>query len=50
LVSAHHINPQQLRGQHEWWNIHPVHPTQHQGGIHGSGSKLNDILKSLGKK
>ena len=47
---AHHINPQQIKGQHQWWNMHPTPVDQHQGGIHGSGSKLNDILKSLGKK
>jgi predicted ribonuclease toxin of YeeF-YezG toxin-antitoxin module len=46
---AHHIVPQQLGGKHEWWNMHPVHPDQHQGGIHGKGSSLNQILKELKK-
>ena len=44
---AHHINPQQLGGKHEWWNIHPVHPNAHQGGVHGTGSQLNKIMKGL---
>jgi len=44
---AHHINPQQLGGKHEWWNIHPVHVGQHQSGIHGANSILNQLLKSM---
>jgi 5-methylcytosine-specific restriction endonuclease McrA len=42
---AHHIIPQQLGGPHEWWNIHPIPLKGHQGGVHGSGSPLNKILK-----
>lgn len=44
---AHHIIPQQLRGPHEWWNIHPAHIRIHQGGIHGAGSQLSKILKNV---
>jgi len=47
IYQAHHINPQQLGGKHEWWNMHPVHPNVHQGGIHGSDSMLNQIIKAL---
>ena len=44
---AHHINPQKLQGKHEWWNMHPVHPDVHQGGIHGSGAQLTQILREM---
>jgi hypothetical protein len=44
---AHHITPQQLGGKHEWWNMHPIQQSAHQGGVHGSGSVLNSILKGL---
>ncbi len=44
---AHHITPQQLGGKHEWWNIHPVEQSVHQGGVHGSGSVLSSIVKGL---
>jgi len=27
--------------------MHPVHPNVHQGGIHGSDSMLNQIIKAL---
>jgi hypothetical protein len=47
---AHHMNPQQLGGKHEWWNMHPVHPTAHQGGIHGRAGMLNKIIKGLSKE
>jgi hypothetical protein len=46
---AHHINPQQLGGKHEWWNLHPMPQSTHQSGVHGSGSVLNRILRGLGK-
>lgn len=46
---AHHIIPQQLGGPHEWWNMHPLHPTDHLRGIHGSGSALNQIIKEVKK-
>ena len=47
---AHHINPQHLGGKHEWWNIHPAHKDIHQGGIHGSNSVLNQILKGIAEE
>jgi hypothetical protein len=43
------LNPQKLGGKHEWWNMYPVHPDAHQGGLHGSGSALNQIVKGLKK-
>lgn len=43
----HHINPQQFGGKHVWWNSHPVHPNHHQGGLHGRGSQLNQIVKEF---
>ena len=44
----HHIIPQELGGPHVWWNAHPLQAgTPHQGGVHGSGSPLNQILKSI---
>ena len=46
---AHHIVPQQLGGKHEWWNMHPVPQKGHQGGVHGRGSHLNQIVKELNK-
>ena len=45
---AHHINPQQLGGKHEWWNKHPVQQNAHQGGVHGKNSQLSSILQNLG--
>ena len=44
----HHIIPQELGGPHVWWNAHPLQAgAPHQGGVHGSGSPLNQILKSI---
>ena len=44
----HHIIPQEIGGPHVWWNAHPLAAgAAHQGGIHGSGSALNQILKEL---
>ena len=45
-AQIHHIIPQQYGGPHEWWNAHPLLPSQHQGGVHGSGSTLNQIIKN----
>jgi predicted ribonuclease toxin of YeeF-YezG toxin-antitoxin module len=44
---AHHINPQELGGKHEWWNIHPAHKNTHQGGIHGAESHIRKIVKEV---
>lgn len=44
---AHHIIPQQVKGSHSWWNMHPAHPNVHQSVIHGSGSRLLEILRTL---
>ncbi len=47
---AHHIIPQQVGGPHEWWNIHPMRDAStHQGGIHGSGSELSRVLRTIPK-
>lgn len=44
----HHIIPQELGGPHIWWNAHPLEfGAAHQGGVHGSGSPLNQILKDI---
>jgi hypothetical protein len=45
----HHIIPQQHGGPHEWWNAHPLSRAQHQGGIHGSGSPLNQVIREMKK-
>lgn len=46
---AHHLIENQLGGPHTWWNIHPARfPDQHQGGIHGAGSPLRQLLAELG--
>jgi hypothetical protein len=46
---AHHINPQELGGKHEWWNMHPVHIQDHigTGGVHSG--VLNVIVKDASK-
>ena len=46
---AHHINPQELGGQHEWWNMHPIHQSGHTGtgGVHAKDSQLRKILKGV---
>lgn len=49
IAQYHHIIHQEFNGPHEWWNMHPVHPKDHQGGIHGSGSTLNKIIKEVKK-
>ncbi|MTH54547.1 hypothetical protein GKZ89_14175 [Bacillus mangrovi] len=47
---AHHIIENSYGGEHEWWNIHPAkYPSEHQSGIHGSGSPANELFKG-GKK
>lgn len=44
-LDAHHIVELELGGRNEWWNLIPVRsPEQHQGGVHGSGSFLKDLL------
>jgi hypothetical protein len=45
----HHIIPQQLGGPHKWWNGYPVPKIEHQGGVHGSGGPLNNIVKEIKK-
>jgi 5-methylcytosine-specific restriction endonuclease McrA len=37
-VQAHHLIHQSHGGPHEWWNIHPLHIKQHQGGVHLKGA------------
>jgi len=44
---AHHINPQQMGGKHEWWNVHPLHIEDHLRGVHGKGSILGEIVKEV---
>jgi len=46
---AHHINPQELGGKHEWWNMHPVHIQDHigTGGVHSG--VLNVIVEGVKK-
>ncbi|WP_010299843.1 HNH endonuclease [Candidatus Odyssella thessalonicensis] len=41
----HHIIPQELGGPHTWWNGVPIKAGDHQGGIHGTGSPLKEVLK-----
>ena len=46
----HHIIPQQVGGPHKWWNGHPLSRGEHhQGGVHGAGSVLNQMLKEGAK-
>jgi hypothetical protein len=46
---AHEIIPNEYGGPLTWYNIHPARfPDQHQAGIHGKGSSLNQLLKNLG--
>ena len=45
---AHHVNPQQLGGKHEWWNMHPVPCPEHQRFVHGVDSQLKKIIKHTG--
>lgn len=41
----HHIIERKYGGPNTWWNSHPAsNPTQHQGGIHGSGGIANEIF------
>lgn len=43
---AHHLIELSYGGEETWWNIHPAkRPSEHQGGIHGSGSSANEIFK-----
>ncbi|TDW08233.1 putative toxin of predicted polymorphic toxin system, partial [Breznakia blatticola] len=43
---AHHIIELSNGGDNSWWNLHPAKfPNEHQGGIHGTGSKANDLFK-----
>ncbi|HCU06149.1 MAG TPA: hypothetical protein DIC42_00990 [Holosporales bacterium] len=44
---AHHIIPQQVKGPHEWWNMHPAATPMHQEILHGSASRLMEILRTL---
>jgi len=45
---AHHIIENELGGPAEWWNIHPAKfPGEHQGGIHGSGSPLRQLIQNI---
>ncbi len=37
-AQLHHVIPQRCGGPNQWWNAHPAFPSQHQGGIHGTGS------------
>jgi hypothetical protein len=36
--------------RHEWWNAHPLFPSQHQGGVHGNGSTLKTLPISFPPK
>jgi hypothetical protein len=38
LYEAHHVIPSRYGGPNEWWNLHPVPRSGHQGGVHGTGS------------
>ena len=43
---AHHIIELSNGGDNSWWNLLPAKfPSEHQGGIHGSGSLANDIFE-----
>ena len=44
---AHHIIPQQVKGPHAWWNMHPAPTPMHQEVLHGSASRLMEILRTL---
>lgn len=42
----HHIIPKAEGGPNTWWNSHPaLNPSEHQGGIHASGSVLSELQK-----
>jgi len=45
----HHIIPKENGGPNVWWNSHPAaSPSEHQAGIHASGSalrQLQDLIK-----
>ena len=46
----HHIILQEFGGPHLWWNMHPLElGKHHQGGVHGTGSPLNQIIKDVKK-
>ncbi|MFV0304907.1 MAG: hypothetical protein ACK5IC_05460, partial [Moheibacter sp.] len=43
---AHHIIENNFGGDDKWWNLHPAKsPSEHQGGIHGSGSPSRELFK-----
>ena len=44
---AHHINPQELGGKNEWWNMHPIPFPDHQKFVHGADSILTQIVKEV---
>lgn len=46
---AHHIIPQQVKGPHQWWNLHPAPAPMHQRILHGRDAKLVEILRNLPK-
>jgi hypothetical protein len=46
LYDGHHIIEKSAGGPNEWWNLHPAaFPNEHQAGIHGVGSKAQEIFE-----
>ena len=43
-AQLHHVIPQRYGGPNQWWNAHPAFPSQHQGGIHGTGSPTQTVF------
>lgn len=43
-AQLHHVIPQRYGGPNQWWNAHPALPSQHQGGIHGTGSPTQTVF------
>lgn len=42
---AHHLIESSYGGPNAWWNLHPAaFPTEHQAGIHATGSLANKIF------
>ena len=45
---AHHVIENNYGRNDEWWNSHPAKsPSEHQGGIHGSGAPSREIFKYI---
>ncbi len=43
-AQLHHVITQRYGGPNQWWNAHPALPSEHQGGIHGTGSPTQGVF------